>query len=366
MSEECGMRDPQMANKPSARISAKVLSRSVGAVSVVLLLALAIFAARALSSQKKNPALPASGDQTWTVQRGPLVISLLAPGSTKAKSTTEIKCLLQGRDVKIIWIVDEGNVVKKGDKLVELESPGLKEDYVKQQISVAQAQADYSARLQDVAIQESKNRSDLVTAQNKFDMAVLDQEKYIKGDYKQKLREAELAIKLAEAELKRTRDKLAGTEKLLKKGYVNRGEFEADQLDVTKQEIELDKALSQKELLEKYEYKREVSRLETEKEGAKEELVRTKRSNASELQNKQTAADAAKSKLGLEKVQMKNLQEQMDSTVVYAPQGGMVVYSQEDRRGDAERIAVGVQVRNQQKLIDLPDFSAWQVETARS
>jgi hypothetical protein len=41
----------------------------------------------------------------------------------------------------------------------------------------------------------------------------------------------------------------------------------------------------------------------------------------------------------------------------------MVVYAVEGGRGGENQIEVGAQVRNRQRLIELPDFSAWQIET---
>lgn len=353
--------DARPLRLPSARRAGKVSRRLLIAGLILAVLAAGlVVGGRKLAHKDKGTQT--AGEQFWKVQRGPMVISLVAPGSIKARNTTEIKCRLEGRDTKIIWIVEEGAIVKAGDKLVELESSGLKEDYIRQQISVATAKAAHEGAVQDLEIQKSKNRTDQVITRNKLEMAQLDLEKYKEGDYKQKLAAAESDIKLAEAQLKRAKDKLEGTQKLLAKGYVNRGELEADQLDVTKQQIELDKARNQKDLLVKYEYKRETSRLETEIEGAQQELERTKRSGESELQNKKTAVEAAKRKLDLEEFQMANLKLQLENSVIYAPQGGMVVYSQENRWGNDERIQAGVQVRNQQKLIDLPDFSSWQVE----
>lgn len=353
--------NPDTAAKPNARKSAWKRMRPIVVILAALLLVGAVYTVRAISRSKQAQAVVPLEGQFWTVKRGPLVISLLASGTIKAKQSTEIKCLVHG-DPKIAWIVDEGTVVKPGDKIVELESQILLENTLKQRIQVAQAQSEYEQAKQNLDNQKSKNYSDIIIAQNKYDMAVLDLDKYIKGDYLQKLRESESAIKLAEAELKRARERLDGTKKLLAKGYVNGGELEADSLAETKCAIELDKANSAKELLEKFEYKRETSSLQTAMEGAREELSRTKKEAESTLANMQTKMDSAKAQLELERVQLNSLEEQLKNAVVYAPQGGMVVYSKNDWDDENSRVRLGGQVHYQQRLIDLPDFSAWRVE----
>ena len=333
----------------------------IAAILAILLAIGAVITVRAISkSRQAATALPLAG-QYWTVKRGPLVISLMAAGTIKAKQSTEVKCLMHG-DVKINWIVDEGTVVKAGDKLVELECSDMQQETIRQRIMVTQAQSEYEQANKNLDNQKSKNFSDLLIAKNELDMATLDLEKYVKGDYQQKIREAESDIKLAEAELKRARGRLAGTQKLLAKGYVNRGELEADTLAETKCTIELDKASSGKDLLEKYEYKREVSSLETKKKEAEEELRRITKNSANTLAIMQILVESAKARLEMERFELTTQEEQLKNAVIYAPTGGMVVYAQNEYGDDSLRIRQGAQIHRQQKIIDLPDFSAWRVE----
>lgn len=350
--------------KSNGRQSGKTVLRLTVATLLILgLLAGAFYTVRAISAKKEGAPAPLLAENQFAqVKRGPLVISLNAPGQIKARRSTEIRCAVRG-DLKVTWVVDEGAVVKKGDKLIELEASQLLEDTVKQRVTVAQAKAEFEQAKQNVEDQKSKNYSDTIIAQNKFDMAVIDLEKYINGDYKQLLCESDSAIRLAEAELKRATERVDGTQKLLAKGYVNKGDMEADLLDKTKCEIELSKAQNAKELLEKYTYKRETSSLSTAKEGANEELKRTKKSAEATLANMLTLQDSAKARLELEQYQLNQYEEQLKNTVLYAPQGGMVVYCQEDNEDPNSRLRMGGMVHNRQKLMELPDFSAWMIET---
>jgi hypothetical protein len=99
---------------------------------------------------------------------------------------------------------------------------------------------------------------------------------------------------------------------------------------------------------------------------AAEDLVRIKASADRELKNKETDLVSSKSKLELEQLQLATLKDQEKNSVIFAPQPGMVVYSQDAASrwgGSNSRIEEGAQVRNRQKLIELPDFSSWRVET---
>ena len=353
--------NPDPAIRSGARKGGWRRLRLTGIVLILLLVAGAVITVNAISRAKQAKALPALIEgQYWTVRRGPLVVSLQSAGQIKAKQVTEIKCMVHG-DTKITWIAEEGTVVKSGDKVVELESQDVQEETVRQRIQVSQAKAIYEQAKQNLENQKSENYSDIIIAENKAKMADIDLQKYKNGDYQQKIWEADADIKLAEAELERARDRLDGTKKLLEKGYVNRGELQADTLAYTKCEIELDKSKNARTLLEKYEYLREISRLETEKQAAGEELKRTRISAQSSLANQQVSMDSAKAKLDLEEFQLTELEDQLKNAIIYAPQDGMVVYAQYEY-DESQRIRAGGQIHYRQKIIDLPDFSRWKVE----
>ena len=268
-------------------------------------------------------------------------------------------------DVKILWIVDEGTMVKKGDKLVELECGRLQEDVVRQRVSVATNQAEYDGSVENLEIQKSQNRSEQLRAKNALYMAQLDLEKYVSGDYKQKLREKESAIKLAEAELKRARDRLGWTEKLLKKGYVNRGEFEADQLAQTKQEIELERARNDKELLEKYEYKRELSQLETTKKTVRGRTEPGQAGVRERIAQQKNRGGFVKSPAGFGEVSTGQTGRPTGKKRWYTPRRTGWWFTR--RRGGAWTIPIasawGRRCTAIRKSSTCPDFSAWQVET---
>lgn len=364
MKRETGMRTMTSAINPRRSIHGGWKRRFIFALACLVMVAAAVlYMKNRKQAAADEAAANIGGNQTWEVERGPMTISVLASGSVKAKNTTTVICEVRG-DVKIIWIIEEGKVIKKGEKLVDLEATGLKENVLKQQVRVTEVQAQHDEAKENLDIQVSKNKSDLLTAENKLDMAKLDLEKYLKGDYLQELRDKETAILVAREELKRADDRTTWTSRLLDAGYVNRGELDADKLNRLKNEIALEKAEKAKELFEKYEKRRETSRLETAVRETTEELERIKRSNASQLRNRQISVESTKARLELEEVQLAQQEEQLANTVIYAPQDGMVVYAVEGGRGGSGNpIEVGTQVRNRQKLIELPDFSAWQIET---
>ena len=84
--------------------------------------------------------------------------------------------------------------------------------------------------------------------------------------------------------------------------------------------------------------------------------------NKSDLAQVEAARLEAESIAQKENERLENYTEQLEKCKIYAPHGGMVVYSREGRDGATE-IAEGVVVRERQRILTLPDLSRMQVKT---
>ncbi len=308
----------------------------------------------------KSDSAPQSSVQ-FTVKRGNLTLSVLAGGTLKTLSTTQIVNEME-KQTKIVWVVDEGTQVKQGDKLIELDTTDLNDQLLKQKIRNAEVEQKYKQAQDDLAIAESKAKSDLLAAENKAHIAELDVKKYKEGDFLQERRKKESAVALAEEELKRAEDKLEWTKRLAEKGYVTQNDLDADSFAVTKSKIQLESAREDLNLLNKFTYERETSKLETAMMEARGDLERVKLTNQREMAIKSTALEAAVSTADFERINMQNLERQIAKAIITAPRDGMVVYFKERYRGAEAMIQVGSQLYPRQRILDLPDFSSWMVE----
>jgi RND family efflux transporter MFP subunit len=300
--------------------------------------------------------------QFATVKRGDVKISLLAPGTVETKETTSIVSQIEGSS-KILWVIDEGTMVKKGDKLIELEADGLDDRLYQQNADVMKGEAQFNTAEQALRMQELQNDSDLLSAENAVNIAELNLKKYNEGSYAQDTLQKQSNITIAEEELKRANQTLEWTRKLVDKGYVSSGDLESDQLTVKKQEIQLDLAKKDLNVYENYDHKADEMTMENSLREAKANLEKVKLDNQFKLKSKQIDVDSAKASLEHEKTRLAELQDQKRATVMYAPRDGMVVFANGDDRRDDFSVIVGADVRNRQKLLELPNFSAWMVET---
>jgi len=140
---------------------------------------------------------------------------LTAVGEVESSHNTVISCDLErlefrseGRSVQsggastVLWLIDEGTDVKKGDVLCRLDASDYEEVYRQQQIKNQQAEAI------------------LKQGRLNFEVAELAVRQFREGLLKQDVEAFEGGIALAESELERSTDRYRWTEAMLKKGYV--------------------------------------------------------------------------------------------------------------------------------------------------
>lgn len=358
---------------PFARGLAFRAARRRGRVRLAVAVPLGLLAASALGFVALRGGSEDSGAKTsashsagpgrlrWTVQRVDLTLSALSQGELKTRTTTAIANEVE-RQVKLRWIIDEGAYVRAGDKLVELDSTDLNEALLKQRIRMAEVEESVKRSEAGLTIAENKARTDLVAAENALKVAQLDLKKYEEGDYLQAKRKGESAVILAEEEIKRANNRLEWTRRLVEKGYETQSTLEADEFAVKNGTIKLESARDDLALLERYAFERERTKLQTGLVEARGRLEQTRLAGQRDVDSQAAALSAARSTYELESLQLKNLESEVARCVIKAPQDGMVVYYKDRWRGNENTFQVGTVVSSRQRLLELPDFSAWRVE----
>jgi hypothetical protein len=122
---------------------------------------------------------------TFIAQRGDLEITVLEGGSVKAMESQEIRSEIKGHTgVKILSIIEEGYRVTQEDidnklVLVEIDSSGLEDQLINQQISLQTAEATFIEREAQFDIVLNQNQSDLSAAELNVKFARMDFEKFL-------------------------------------------------------------------------------------------------------------------------------------------------------------------------------------------
>lgn len=163
-------------------------------------------------------------------------------------------------------------------------------------------------------------------------------------------------IRLAMADLKVKEDTFAHSRKLAQKQYITRNELEKDKLAYQAQVSKVTLAWNDLDLLINYTLAKERIKLTQDRDNALLEVERVKGSNEAATIKADSDLTSRDLEFNLAKERLENLDRQIKSAVILAPTPGTVVYARIDRnRGGGEAVREGVQVRERQELIILPD-----------
>jgi len=320
--------------------------------------------------------------ETARAVRDRLVVTIVESGEIDAKRSTDVRCEVEGQN-PIVWIIEEGTVVKPGDKLVELDSADLRERLRSQEMAYKTAQAvseksdkqylitestresllsaaglNVKFTLQDLRRYLGKDLADrLIAQEGKMAFDALIREDALGGAALQQKRKLESDIDLAQEELSRATSKAEWTRTLKEKGYVTGSELQADELALKRQQVLLEQAKTALDLFLQYEFPKTAEKSYTDWLEAKREYDRVDTRTRSEVGSARADRDNKREALLLEENRLKKGQDQVEKTVIRAPRPGMVVYDTGGRWGQNPTLEPGVTVRHQQILIKLPDLS---------
>lgn len=332
-----------------------------------LLIILAIFVAAALAglwywkNRVKSQAIDLKTAARAKVERGDLVVTILQSGELESKDS---RAIINDTDLnrKIMYVIEDGAKVKKGDLLLELDSSDMVDELLKTQSALSNAEANLRKAKEDIEISKIKYNSDLKSAQLKLDLAKLDLKKYIEAEFPQQVRVKEIEITLAKEDLQSEMNKLEWTQKLVEKGYANRQDLERDQLAVNRKKLDLSKSQEELRILQEYTRltdERTKSNAITEAQAALESVIKT---NASQMAQAEANLQAAETNLELNKKEEEKKRENISKMKVYSEYEGQVFYARMDFWRN-ETIEKGASVYGRQKILEFPDLSAWNIKT---
>jgi HlyD family secretion protein len=298
----------------------------IGVVALSIL-AGAAWGAVHLRSNRADKAI--SDVLTAKVLRGELLVTVTEDGSLESAVNIDIKCEVAG-GTSILWIVDDGTEVKKGEKIVQLDSAALEETINQQRIATEKARA---AKIQ---------------AEKDYAAAKLAVEEYLQGTFVKSVQDQDAQITIAEENLRSAQNALEHSQRMFRKGYISALDLESQKFQVQRAQLELDSARTAKDVLVKFTKLKMVQELESKRDSSEAKM----RSEAASFD--------------LEESRLKRLESQLEKCVIVAPADGMAVYANEQgmRFGGSQQAQIeeGAAVRERQTMLRLPDLAQMQVK----
>ena len=289
----------------------------------------------------------------FTVAPTDLEVKIAKNGELHAIEYTDVKSNVEGV-TSILELVKEGTTVRKGEKLIVLDSASLQLRKEETDIALKKAEVSLQIAMELKQIQESQNAANLEAAQVVAELAEIDLEQYVKGTYPQSLQNAKTALEMAGIMLQNKEEDLAQTKTLFGKGFVTAADVKKADLDVIVAKNDLEKAEKALEVLETYSHKMQINTLRSAKAQAEQKLARVMRENRSFLTQRE--ADVAEKEALLRDLRERaeKLKNQLEACVIRAPEDGLVIYASTVDR-DRDQIREGTVVREKQWLLRLPD-----------
>ena len=263
-----------------------------------------------------------------TVERGTFVHEVNGKGSAESASNVDVASQVEGQ-ATVIYLIDEGADVKKGDLLVELDS------------------SDISEKLDSQVVTTNSSRATLNSSRANLRQAEISLEEYVEGTFAQSWMDYENSIFEAEQTRKQNADSARFTERLLNLNYSTELQYEIDKVAEKKAENSLEQANLKKQILLKYTSEKQITSL------------------MSDIETASAKVDSDKNSYNINLNREKRYRAQLANCKIVAPQDGQVVYANQDSRrmSESEMIKEGSTVRQRQVLIRLPDKTQMQVKT---
>jgi RND family efflux transporter MFP subunit len=309
---------------------------------------------------------------TATVKRATLPITVTERGDVESSKTIDARCEVEGTTFqnKIATILPESTKVKgpgwfwwePGQVVVTFDKEKLETDRLNRKISWETAVGKAKAAEGELKVQKNKRDGEIADAQLALDLAVLDRDKYMQGEYQVDLEEKKGDIELAKKELKEAEENLQKYRKFVKKGFGTPEQLRVNEIAVERNKYVLLSKEAKLMVLEKFQRKRQETELTAKARDAKLKLERARNAGDAAVEKAQSDLNAAEATARVERQTLDRIQDQLSKCVIRAPADGILVYFKERWFDPNSQIRAGGMVYNQQKIFELPDLARMQVK----
>jgi len=373
---------------------------------ILIILVIAIVTPLVLSGWMQKPPVSdaAKAASTFTVRMDDLIITVTESGSIKAQQSTDVICEVEDRSIEIASIIAEGSMitaedVANGKIICQLNSTDLQDRYNRELIDYSASQANYLEAQEFFIIQKKQNESDIAAAQLALEFGLMDLQNYLGqeaseklvgqvtedpnapidfpellkfledpdsegGGAKQKLKELNDSIILAEQKLTQAQSELESTKKLYDANYAPEIEVRQKELAVNSYRIQHEQASDALSLYKRYDLPKQTKQLLSDYHEAERELERTGAQTRSRLAQARVRLERTEAAFNLQKDHVAKLEREIEACTIRAPSPGIVIYGSSadwyQRRDDP--IEVGDSVRRGQKIFTIPNSNLMGVE----
>jgi multidrug efflux pump subunit AcrA (membrane-fusion protein) len=332
---------------------------------------------------------------THKAKREYLQVTVVERGTLESAENKDVVCRVKAGSrgtyaTTIRWVIDDGTLVKKGQKLIELDDSALQEQKRTQAIAVEKAKGEFDKADSDLIIAVKINESDIADKQAKMAVAELDLDKYLgiradaeldplgslagggstlveRGEYRKQYEDWSSQLKLAQSNQEAYRDRAAWADRSVKFGYLTPSQAKVEQSKLSSGDDAVAKLQKELYILQTFTRERELTNFRGLLDVARFNLEGAYKQAEAKRDQAESTRRTAYSVYQQELEKLHEIEEQVRECKVAAPQDGMVVYYRESSSrwssNNEGMIQQGAQVKEGQKLIRIPDLTRMQVNT---
>ncbi len=322
---------------------------------------------------------------TYEVEPRDVPITVLERGSLESQTNISIYCEVD--DVRsdgingtpIVWIIENGASVEKGDLICELDSSAIRAELDEQVLDTEEARSAHVQAKANLDNQEIQNATAEYKAELAVQLATLELEMFRDEKVGSHQLELELInrqiddlnneIVTARMNMELRKNEKEGIQSLFKLGYAGKSELDRSELSYVQAEgdyaAKLNKLTTQQASsakLKKFDRKMQELQLEGNLETSKQALKQVQLTNAAKMAQMQGIFTSRTEQLNKEEERLARYRSQLEKCKIYAPQDGMVAYATPRSSRDTE-IAEGIPVRPRQHILSIPNLKSMQVKT---
>ena len=302
-------------------------------------------------------------DRTFKVRRDDLVIGLQQGGYINASKKHKL-ALQANHRTKLIWVIDENTKIKKGDLLAKFETDDLLEKIENFEIEQDNLSKELDLAKENYRVILSENAAALQDAEEKLSQADDALRKYRRFERINKRDSLELAITEAEDALKTEEDTYREARDKQYEATSTQNAEEVRQAALDKQQAKIDKAenaLSNAEdnfkVFRRYDHPSQLLRLINAYDQAKLTLQKVRISTESKAIQQRKSMENLRRRVRWVTKQLERYKEYMPMMEWRAPEDGVVIYGDPDRRWGNIDVKLGIEVGRGQVLITIPEMS---------
>ncbi len=352
----------------AVKLTASPSSRRKGWTIVAIVVGTAAVLAGLGGVFSPKTEVPAGGALAM-VARAPMVIAITESGEIEAKNSMKVANDLNWA-VVIRKVVPAGTLVKKGDLIIQFDCQDLTDAISTQQVTVDDADSNYTQAKENLELARKEGENNIRKSQQKLDDAVEALARYIECDGPISIKNAQGDVQVAQRDVVLAQVKLEFKLKVNKDPELNRpyseNEIKADQINVGKLQLALEKAQSQLEMLQKYEDRKQKRTLQGAIDDAKLDLEHDRVQAKTSVATAQAAERGRKRSLAKQNEVLDDLLGKQAKLTVKAAHEGLVVYmtGSNSRRNNSDIVIdVGEKINPNTLLMIVPDMATLRVRT---